>query len=402
MTEQQLPEGWQIVKFGDIAKHISKRVEPSETELEIYVGLEHLDPDSLKIKRHGVPSDVEGQKLLVKKGQIIFGKRRAYQRKVAVADWDCICSAHAMVLEANQKSVMSELLPFFIQSDVFMNRAVAISEGSLSPTIKWKVLAEQKFLFPNLEQQPRLLTLLKRAERALTSSESIVKQLLETKTAAAYALMLEGNWYRELFGQDRASIPEGWKLLTVGDVLNDTQYGLSESLEAHGSYPVLRMMNITNGYVDPNDLKYLDWSKEEADKYTLNYGDIVFNRTNSMEWVGRTGIFELDGDYLFASYLIRLVANEKKLTPYYLTQYLNLPLIQYRLKAFATPGVSQANINPGSLKSMPILVPSLKRVKEIEKVLREFDNELNVAKKHHQRMLQLMESIKSKYFEQVA
>ncbi len=402
MTEQQLPEGWQMVKFGDIAKHISKRVEPSETDLEIYVGLEHLDPDSLKIKRHGVPSDVEGQKLLVKKGQIIFGKRRAYQRKVAVADWDCICSAHAMVLEANPKHVIPEFLPFFMQSDVFMNRAVAISEGSLSPTIKWKVLAEQKFLFPNLEQQPRLLTLLKRAERALRSSESIVKQLLETKTATAYSLMLEGNWYRELFGQDRASIPEGWKLLAVGDVLNDTQYGLSDSLEAHGSYPVLRMMNITNGYVDPNDLKYLDWPKEEADKYILNYGDIVFNRTNSMEWVGRTGIFELDGDYLFASYLIRLVANEKKLTPYYLTQYLNLPLIQYRLKAYATPGVSQANINPGSLKSLPILVPPLKRVKEIEKVLREFDNELNVAKKHHQRMLQFMESIKSKYFEQVA
>ncbi|MBF4354783.1 restriction endonuclease subunit S, partial [Vibrio anguillarum] len=98
MTERQLPEGWQVVKFGDIAKHISKRVEPSETELKVYVGLEHLDPDSLKIKRHGVPSDVAGQKLLVKKGQIIFGKRRAYQRKIAVADWDCICSAHAMVL----------------------------------------------------------------------------------------------------------------------------------------------------------------------------------------------------------------------------------------------------------------------------------------------------------------
>lgn len=157
MTEQQLPEGWQMVKFGDIAKHISKRVEPSETELEVYVGLEHLDPDSLKIKRHGVPSDVAGQKLLVKKGQIIFGKRRAYQRKVAVADWDCICSAHAMVLEANPKNVIPEFLPFFMQSDVFMKRAVAISEGSLSPTIKWKVLANQDFLFPSKKKQEQLL-----------------------------------------------------------------------------------------------------------------------------------------------------------------------------------------------------------------------------------------------------
>ena len=70
MSSKQLPEGWRMVKFGEMAKNFSKRVEPSETDLEIYVGLEHLDPDSLRIKRHGVPSDVAGQKLLVKKARL--------------------------------------------------------------------------------------------------------------------------------------------------------------------------------------------------------------------------------------------------------------------------------------------------------------------------------------------
>lgn len=148
---------YQEVKFGEIANHISKRVEPSETTLEIYVGLEHLDPDSLKITRHGVPSDVAGQKLLVKKGQIIFGKRRAYQRKVAVADWDCICSAHAMVLEAIPGKILPDFLPFFMQSNQFMERAVEISEGSLSPTIKWKILEQQSFKIPTLASQDGLL-----------------------------------------------------------------------------------------------------------------------------------------------------------------------------------------------------------------------------------------------------
>lgn len=172
MTAQQLPEGWQLVKFGEIAKHISKRVEPSETELDIYVGLEHLDPNSLKIKRHGVPSDVAGQKLLVKKGQIIFGKRRAYQRKVAVADWDCICSAHAMVLEENPDKVIPGFLPFFMQSDVFMDRAVSISEGSLSPTIKWGALERQDFRFPEKKEQLRLLALLTAIEKAATDNDA--------------------------------------------------------------------------------------------------------------------------------------------------------------------------------------------------------------------------------------
>ncbi len=181
MSEQQLPEGWQMVKFGDIARHISKRVEPSETELDVYVGLEHLDPDSLKIKRHGVPSDVAGQKLLVKKGQIIFGKRRAYQRKVAVADWDCICSAHAMVLEADSENILPEILPFFMQSDAFMSRAIEISEGSLSPTIKWKVLCNQEFCVPNKNIQNQLLSKLEVIEKLSSLIDSTSDSLIEAR-----------------------------------------------------------------------------------------------------------------------------------------------------------------------------------------------------------------------------
>lgn len=185
MTEQELPDGWRMVKFGDIAKNISTRVEPSETDLGIYVGLEHLDPDSLKIKRYGLPSDVEGQKLLVRKGQIIFGKRRAYQRKVAVTDWDCICSAHAMVLEPMSENLVPGFLPFFMQSDAFLNRAVSISEGSLSPTIKWKTLSNQEFLIPDRDKQLSLVKILNKRlcleqkyTEAIASSEKVVKSVL--------------------------------------------------------------------------------------------------------------------------------------------------------------------------------------------------------------------------------
>lgn len=220
MSEQQLPEGWQILKFGDIAKHISKRVEPSETDLEIYVGLEHLDPDSLKIKRHGVPSDVAGQKLLVKKGQIIFGKRRAYQRKVAVADWDCICSAHSMVLEANAKNVIPEFLPFFMQSDVFMNRAVAISEGSLSPTIKWNSLSRQEFEIPNRELQKSLIKIYQGIQVALINTEDAIFSLknLKQRVAASFRNAehhIHGNdWLESKIGR----IPPSWEVKNLSEI----------------------------------------------------------------------------------------------------------------------------------------------------------------------------------------
>lgn len=155
------------VRFGDLATCVNDRVDnPSEAGVERYVGLEHLDSDSLRIRRWGTPSDVEATKLLFRKGDIIFGRRRAYQRKLAVADFDGICSAHAMVLRARPEAVLPEFLPFFMQSDLFMERAQAISVGSLSPTINWKALAQEEFVLPPIEGQSRMVELLNASNEA--------------------------------------------------------------------------------------------------------------------------------------------------------------------------------------------------------------------------------------------
>lgn len=282
MTEQKLSEGWQIVKFGDIAKHISKRVEPTETDLEIYVGLEHLDPDSLKIKRHGIPSDVEGQKLLVKKGQIIFGKRRAYQRKVAVADWDCICSAHAMVLEANSAKVIPDFLPFFMQSDVFMNRAVAISEGSLSPTIKWKILAQQEFLIPPTDKQETYVSILKKISSVVASSESALAQ---------------ANLLHDVLGIKSYSTT---KKLTPLDSLcikiQDGTHFSPQNIGSLGDYQYVTSKNIRMGKMEFLEKEYI--SQEEHKKiYTrcdVRKGDILLTKDGAN--TGNVCLNELDSE----------------------------------------------------------------------------------------------------------
>jgi hypothetical protein len=98
----------QRVKFGQLADCLNDRVDsPSQAGVDRYVGLEHLDPESLAIRRWGTPDDVQSTKLRFRPGDIIFGKRRAYQRKLAVADFEGICSAHAMVLRARPGVVLS-------------------------------------------------------------------------------------------------------------------------------------------------------------------------------------------------------------------------------------------------------------------------------------------------------
>lgn len=161
-------------RFDQLADQINQRVLPSEADVERYVGLEHLDPDSLRIRRWADPSEVESTKLRFEPGDIIFGKRRVYQRKVAVADTEGICSAHAMVLRAKPDTILPEFLPFFMQSDLFMERALSISVGSLSPTINWKALAKEEFLLPPIQEQARLA-------EALMASTALVESLFEAR-----------------------------------------------------------------------------------------------------------------------------------------------------------------------------------------------------------------------------
>lgn len=190
----ELKPGWKRVKFGQMASCINDRVDnPSEAGVERYVGLEHLDPENLCIRRWGAPEEVESTKLRFRSGDIIFGKRRAYQRKLAVADFDGICSAHAMVLRAKPSIVIRDFLPFFMQSDFFMERAIAISVGSLSPTINWRVLAEEVFPLPPLEEQIKIMTvaaplaeLIYRYEVAIHEGQGVTTSLrnylMSTKT----------------------------------------------------------------------------------------------------------------------------------------------------------------------------------------------------------------------------
>lgn len=185
MADSVIPGHWKIWRFEQMATNVNVRIDnPSESGMEHYVGLEHLDPDSLRIRRWGSPSDVEATKLCFKKGDIIFARRRAYQRKLGVAEFDGICSAHAMVLRAKPDAVLPEFLPFFVQSDLFMDRAVEISVGSLSPTINWKTMAVQEFALPPIEGQRKIAETLAAFDGQSAAFESLGSALERLQRAS--------------------------------------------------------------------------------------------------------------------------------------------------------------------------------------------------------------------------
>jgi len=337
-------KGWKRLPFGAFAESVNERVEPSDAADETYVGLDDLDPQDLHIRRWGKGSDVIGTKLRFWKGDLIFGRRRAYQRKLAMAEFDGICSAHAMVVRAKPDVVLPEFLPFLMMSDRFMKRAVEISVGSLSPTINWTTLKLEEFDLPPFYQQRRISEILWAVDQAMKASISLSDALAALKRAAFEQ--------RTSFGKSK------FPVRLLGEVTT-CQYGLSCPLSESGKYPILRMMNYDEELVAASDLKYADMSADVAADYTLEHGDILFNRTNSADLVGKVGIFRLNGCYLFASYLVRIKTDKNVLLPEFLNSYLNSDAGQKAIRAFATPGVSQTNISAGSLKKVYVPVPPL-------------------------------------------
>lgn len=168
---------WVKWKFSDLVNNIVEKVVPKDSGLEHYIGLKHLDTGSLKIRRFGETESLIGNKLKIYKGDLIFAKRNSYLKRVAIADFDAVASAHALVLRPNAENVIPEFLPFFMMSEVFWKRAIEISVGSLSPTINWKALAKQEFLLPPKDQQAQLAKLLWAMDEVIEKEKVLEKKI---------------------------------------------------------------------------------------------------------------------------------------------------------------------------------------------------------------------------------
>ena len=162
----------------------------------------------------------------------------------------------------------------------------------------------------------------------------------------------------ELFG-DPIKNPKGWEIVTIGDVVTEVRYGTSKPAVEGGKYPYLRMNNLTaDGHLDLNDLKYIDIPDDEIEKCVVRKGDILFNRTNSIELVGKTAVFDLPEDMVIAGYIIRVRLNERIL-PEVFSQYMNLEALKDILRSMAKGAVNQANINAQELQSIKVYIPDM-------------------------------------------
>lgn len=342
--------GSTIVRFDQMATLINDRVDnPAESGVERYVGLEHLDADSLRIRRWGDITDVESTKLRFQPGDIIFGKRRVYQRKLAVADFEGICSAHAMVLRAKANVVLSEFLPFFMQSDRFMERALAISVGSLSPTINWTTLAAEEFALPPMEEQGRIVASLDAFSKGVNALHSAAKAAMTLRDCIEDEMCAQVQ-------QRHTQTPLDECLSNVMDFRGRTPKKLG--MGWGGDIPALSAMNVLMDRIDlSKDTKcgtrslYDRWMTQGD----LEVGDLLFTTEAPL---GNVCMLDQNGPFILSQRVVALRVNRNRVIPEFLNAVMRTSSFRRELDRRST-GTTAKGIRVASLVEIPIRVPPL-------------------------------------------
>jgi len=253
-------------------------------------------------------------------------------------------------------SHLAALVPHDPRDSAFLTRALqrfsptSLVKDQAYPSIRLGDIEQMEILAPDsIEDRGRIATLLDMAD-ALRHKRKNVIDLLDALTRSLFL---------EMFGNPESN-PKGWKWGRISDLLEGVQYGTSEKAGDRGTYPILRMGNLgSDGRMDFEDLKYIDLHAKDLDKFTLRRGDILFNRTNSAELVGKTAVFDRDEPFVFAGYLVRARVRSG-VSPYYISGYLNSRHGKATLRGMAKSIVGMANINAKEMQAIPILLPDVK------------------------------------------
>lgn len=350
-NNKALKPDWRRVKFGDVVRLSKARSQdPMSDGIERYVGLEHLEPGDLRIRSWGSVADGVTFTSVFQPGQVLFGKRRAYQRKVAVADFSGVCSGDIYVLETKDAQVLlPELLPFICQTDAFFDHAVGTSAGSLSPRTNWTSLADFEFMLPPMDEQHRLVKL-------LTSIEGCLASLSEADLAIT---ALENSRIEDAL----ASVPAD-RVITVDKLAPlGPKNGLSPKANAdERGYPTLSIGAVRDGrIVAEGNTKYAEISDAEAAAFELKANDVLVVRGNGNKLLtGRCGLVDVvPKGCFYPDLLIRLKFDENIIRPEFAVLQWNSQSTHNRLisRAKSTNGIWK--INGADIRQHALKVPEV-------------------------------------------
>ncbi|MBR2920741.1 MAG: restriction endonuclease subunit S [Kiritimatiellae bacterium] len=331
------------VKLNDVAIEARETWKQSKTDVPV-VGLEHLEPDEIWLRRWDLNPDENTFTKGFKKGQLLFGRRRAYQKKMSVASCDGICSGDITVIAARPEKILPELLPFYLRTDSFFDFAVRGSGGSLSPRVKWSHISDYEFDLPPMEEQKKLSELLwaandlkEKYKKAITATD----EMLKAKFREMFGCVGNGErgmgrilTQRRREGESglaakNAEVPKSkWPVVKLRAVCSQDEmngfFAKSSEYTEAGNVRVLGVTDIVNRfYANIEELPRANASSSDIKKFNVKYGDILFCRSSLVkEGIGKAALVpRVDClNILFECHVIRFRLNQQIIEPIFMEQ----------------------------------------------------------------------------------
>lgn len=359
----KLPESWREIRLTPLLTALETGGRPSGGVGEIESGIpsisgEHFDWNgnfdfsSIKFIPHDYFAELLTGRL--NKGDVLIVKDGATTAKCSIVGEDfpykeAAVNEHIFLLRTHDDLLDSRFLYELLRSEYGRAQILKSYRGAAIGGIPRGFADHVKLPLPTLPEQQRIVDVVAQANDVTTAKQSI-GDLIDQLVRTAYWQRF-GDWYTA----DGLRDP-----VRIADYLAHTQYGVSESMEDRGTHAVLRMNSLTtSGWLDLSDLKYANITTKDAESTRLQNGDLLFNRTNSKELVGKCAIWrEVPGTFSFASYLVRLRLR-KGMLPEYLWATLNSAYGKYRLLNAAKQAVSMANVSPTDLGRITVPLPPL-------------------------------------------
>ena len=280
----------------------------------------------------------------------------------------------------------SNFLYYFLKSkkEYFIN----IANGGAQPNISQNVIKSIYVPIPPISDQTRIVEELDLLKGILDKKRQQLKELNALSQSIFY----------DMFGNPEMNSKK-WQLSTIGNISTEVKYGTSSKATADGKYKYLRMNNLTySGEIDLKDIKFINVDEKEYEKCVVKKGDILFNRTNSKDLVGKTSLFSFEEEMIIAGYIIRVRINKELADAMFVTKYMNLPYMKRYLSNLAKGAVNQANINSQELKSIPIPVPPLTLQTEFANKIKSIEHQKELIKQSIEETQTLLDSRMDYYF----
>lgn len=349
------------VKLGDVAIEHKETCKGSKDGYPI-VGLEHLVSEEVTLTAWDEGSDNTFTKMF-RKGNVLFGRRRAYLKKAAVAPFDGICSGDITVIEAIPNRILPELLPFIIQNDELFDFAVGKSAGSLSPRVKWEHLKNYEFELPDMDKQRELAELLWAMDATKKSYQKLIAATDE----------LVKSQFIEMFGEPLSN-EKGWPLKRIGDLFSLISRGKQPSYVDHS---LIRVINQACVYWDRFNLENVKYHDSQSGKKTLPIKkDCILINSTGTGTLGRCNVFpELtDGHTYVVDSHVTVLSGSSDVNAYFFKCFLHREDVQKKIYAECVNGsTNQIELSKEKLSDVLLIVPPINLQEQFAAFVRQSD-----------------------------